>query len=48
MWTKQHQTFCPACGRATNHVTHYKKDDVGALIAFVQCVECSKSPDVAA
>lgn len=40
MWTKQHQALCTTCGRNTNHVTHYKKDDVGgSLIAEVQCAE---------
>jgi hypothetical protein len=40
MWTKQHQALCMTCGRNTNHVTHYKKDDAGGpLIADVQCVE---------
>jgi hypothetical protein len=40
MWTKQHQALCGTCGRNTNHVTHYHKDDVGgALIAQVRCAE---------
>ncbi len=40
MWTKQSQGFCPACGRTTNHVTHYHKDDGGTLVARVHCAEC--------
>jgi ribosomal protein L44E len=44
MWTKQSQSFCPTCGRTTNHVTHFHKDDAGALVADVRCVEC---PEIA-
>ncbi|HSU45298.1 MAG TPA: hypothetical protein VLJ40_00160 [Arthrobacter sp.] len=40
MWTKQSQSFCPACGRTTKHVTHFQKDDAGALVADVRCAEC--------
>jgi ribosomal protein L44E len=42
--TKQSQSFCPTCGRTTNHVTHFHKDDAGALVADVRCVEC---PEIA-
>jgi len=42
MGTKQHKTFCAACGKTTNHVTVYQKtDDGGALVATVQCFEHS-------
>jgi hypothetical protein len=45
MWTKQHQALCGTCGRNTNHVTHYHKDDVGgALIAEVRCAEHKDVP----
>ena len=44
MWTKQSQSFCATCGRTTNHVTHFHKDDAGALVADVRCVEC---PEIA-
>ncbi len=47
MWTKQSQTFCPACGRTTNHVTHFHKDDAGTLVASARCAECTQ-PAVAA
>ena len=40
MGTKQHTTFCASCGKSTNHVTRYQKDDGGgSLIATVQCAE---------
>ncbi|MET4589321.1 hypothetical protein [Arthrobacter sp. 754] len=40
MWTKQHLTYCVTCGRNTNQVTHYRKDDAGgSLTAEVQCAE---------
>lgn len=40
MWTKQHQAFCSTCGRTTNNVTHYLKDDDGrSLTARVHCAE---------
>ena len=40
MGTKQHKTFCPACGKTTNHVTVYQKaDDGGQLVATVWCAE---------
>lgn len=40
MGTKQHKTFCPSCGKTTNHVTRYQKDDDGGpLIATVKCAE---------
>jgi ribosomal protein L44E len=48
MWTKQHQAFCPACGRYTNHVTHYQKDDAGSLVADVRCAECQATSEAAA
>ena len=42
MGTKQHKTFCAACGKTTNHVTVYQKDDDGGpLLATVQCFEHS-------
>jgi len=42
MGTKQHKTFCAACGKTTNHVTAYQKDDDGGpLVATVQCFEHS-------
>jgi hypothetical protein len=42
MGTKQHKTYCAACGKTTNHVTVYQKaDDGGRLIATVQCFEHS-------
>lgn len=45
MGTKQHTDFCPSCGKTTNHVTRYKKDDGGGqLRATVQCAEHSDSP----
>ncbi|WP_350004424.1 hypothetical protein [Pseudarthrobacter sp. WHRI 8279] len=47
MWTKQSQGFCPACGRTTNHVTHFHKDDAGTLVASARCAECPP-PEVAA
>ncbi|MHC6230025.1 hypothetical protein ACX5I6_10040 [Arthrobacter sp. MMS24-T111] len=40
MWTKQSQSYCPTCGRATKHVTHFRKDDAGSLVAEVRCSEC--------
>lgn len=40
MGTKQHTTFCVSCGKTTNHVTRYQKDDGGGqLIATVRCAE---------
>jgi hypothetical protein len=40
MGTKQQNTFCAACGKTTNHVTRYQKDDAGgSLIATVRCTE---------
>jgi ribosomal protein L44E len=40
MGTKQHTTFCPSCGKKTNHVTRYHKDAGGGpLIASVRCAE---------
>lgn len=48
MWTKQHQALCITCGRNTNHVTHYKKDDGGGpLTAEVQCAEHREAPPAA-
>lgn len=47
MWTKQSQSFCPACGRTTKHVTHFHKDDAGTLVASVRCAECPQ-PSIAA
>ena len=45
MGTKQHKTFCPACGKTTNHVTAYQKaDDGGPLVATVRCAEHSEMP----
>jgi ribosomal protein L44E len=45
MGTKQHKTFCPACGKTTNHVTNYQKaDDGGPLVATVRCAEHSEMP----
>lgn len=42
MGTKQHKTFCAACGKTTTHVTVYQKtDDGGPLVATVQCFEHS-------
>jgi hypothetical protein len=42
MGTKQHQSFCAACGRTTIHVTVYQKGDAGGpLVATVQCFEHS-------
>lgn len=44
MGTKQHKTFCPSCGKTTNHVTRYQKDDDGGpLIANVRCAEHTES-----
>jgi hypothetical protein len=44
MWTKQHLTYCVTCGRNTNQVTHYLKDDAGgSLTAHVQCAEHTES-----
>ena len=40
MGTKQHKTLCASCGKTTNHVTRYQKDDGGgSLIATVRCTE---------
>lgn len=40
MWTRQRRALCSACGRVTNHVTHYQKNFVGdSLIADEQCTE---------
>lgn len=47
MWTKQSQSFCPGCGRTTNHVTHFHKDDAGSLVASARCAEC-RQPAIAA
>ena len=45
MWTKQHQALCVTCGRNTNHVTHYIKDNAGgSLVAEVQCAEHHEAP----
>lgn len=44
MGTKQHKTFCPSCGKTTNHVTRYQKDDGGPLVATVRCAEHSEIP----
>jgi ribosomal protein L44E len=44
MGTKQHKTFCPRCGKTTNHMTQYQKDDDGgSLIATVRCAEHSEA-----
>ena len=40
MWTKQSQSFCPACGRTTHQVTHFHKDETGTLVARARCAEC--------
>lgn len=40
MGTKQHKSFCPSCGKTTNHVTRYQKADGGGfLTATVRCAE---------
>jgi hypothetical protein len=45
MGTKQHSTFCQSCGKTTNHITLYQKDDDGGpLIATVQCFEHQEMP----
>ncbi|WP_285240472.1 hypothetical protein [Pseudarthrobacter sp. MEB009] len=45
MGTKQHKTFCAACGTTTNHVTMYRTaDDSSSLVATVQCFEHSDKP----
>ena len=45
MGTKQHKTFCPSCGKTTNHVTRYQKvDGANSLIATVRCAEHSDAP----
>lgn len=42
MGTKQHKTYCAACGKTTNHVTVYQKAADGRLlVATVQCFEHS-------
>jgi ribosomal protein S27AE len=40
MWTKQSQSFCPACGETTHQATHFYKDDAGTLVARAPCAEC--------
>jgi hypothetical protein len=45
MGTKQHEAFCGACAKTTNHVTlHQKADDGGQLVATVRCAEHSDEP----
>lgn len=44
MGTKQHKTFCPSCGKTTNHVTRYQNGNGGGpLTAIVRCAEHSES-----
>jgi ribosomal protein S27AE len=42
MWTKQSQSFCPACGETTHQATHFYKDDAGTLVARARCAECPR------
>ncbi|MDQ0078500.1 hypothetical protein J2S97_003699 [Arthrobacter oryzae] len=43
MATKQHKTFCAACGVTTNHVTSYGSPESGngTSVVSVRCAEHS-------